>query len=157
PTSTPLPPTSTPLPPTSTPLPPTSTPLPPTATPLPTATPTPVVIEVPTEVTIEFRDDAINPEEFIILENTDTEFTLANLTLDDKTFFIDGLDITQEGPAGETVAITVNAPIGEYGYGIVDEDELRGTLRVIERAVTPTAAPTTPVPTSAPIPPPPGE
>ncbi len=107
-------------------------------------------------MTIEVRDDQINPDEFIILENTDTELTLANLTLEPKTFFIEGLDITQEVPAGETIAITVNAPIGEYDYGIVDEEALQGTLQVIERAVTPTAEPITPVPTSAPIPPPPG-
>ena len=132
PTPTPAPPTPTPLPPTPTPVPPTPTPVPPTPTPEPT--PTPVVIEVPTEVTVEFRDEGIVPADFTILANTDTEFTLANLTLEPKTFFIDGLDLSQEVPAGETVAIVVNAPIGEYGYGVVEDEAQRGTLRVIERA-----------------------
>ena len=85
-------------------------------------------------MTIEVRDDQINPDEFIILENTDTELTLANLTLEPKTFFIEGLDITQEVPAGETVAIVVNAPLGDYAYGLVEDETQRGTLHVIERA-----------------------
>ncbi len=36
-------------------------------------------------------------------------------------------------PAGETLLITVNAPVGEYGYGIVEDEAQRDTLHVIER------------------------
>jgi hypothetical protein len=119
------------VPPTPTPE-PTATPTPVPPTPTPEPTPTPVVIEVPTEFTIEFRDDAMNPEEFTILADTDTEITLSNLTTAARVFFIEGLDVREELPPGETLSITVNAPVGEYGYGIEDEEGLRGTLRVRE-------------------------
>lgn len=111
---------------------------PPTPTPEPTATPeptpTPVVVEIPTEFTVELRDEDINPAEFTILANTDTELTLSNLTTEARTFFIDGLDVSQELPPGETISITVNAPAGEYGYGIVEDEAIVGTLRVLEQA-----------------------
>jgi len=76
-------------------------------------------------------DGEINPSEFTFLAETDSTLTVANLTTDDKTFFIDGLDITEDIPAGETVEITINAPAGEYEYGISDEDP-RGTLTIVE-------------------------
>ena len=133
PTPTPMP-TNTPAP-TDTPA-PTNTPAP-TETPVPTNTPEPtqtaVVIEIPTTATIEFRDGGdMNPSEFTFLANTDSTLTLSNLTTESKTFFIDGLDIMEELDPGETAQITINAPAGEYEYGITDEDT-RGTLRVLEQ------------------------
>ena len=47
-------------------------------------------------------------------------FTLVNDTLESKTFFIEEAVVTQEVPAGETVTIIVNAPVGEYGYGLLE-------------------------------------
>ena len=44
---------------------------------------------MPTEVLIEFRETDINPVEFTIWADTDTEFTLSNLTGEPKTFFIE--------------------------------------------------------------------
>ena len=142
PTATAVPPTNTPVPPTATPEPtstpePTRTPVPPPATPEPTPTseiieePT-EVIELPTEVLIEFGDTDINPVEFTIEANTETEFLLSNLTLETKTFFIEGAAVTQEVPAGETVSIVVNAPVGDYVYGLLEEEALTGLLHVVE-------------------------
>ncbi len=150
PTSTPVPLTNTPVPPTNTPIPltqtleptatsePTQTPVPPTATPEIIEEPTVVieeptaVIELPTEVLIEFEDTGMNPAEFTIAADTDTEFTLVNQTLESKTFFIEEAAVTQEVPAGETVTIIVNAPVGEYVYGLLEDATLTGTLHVIE-------------------------
>jgi hypothetical protein len=135
-------PTPTAVPPTSTPVPPTNTPVPPTAEPpatpevieLPVGTievPT-EVIELPTEVLIEFGETDINPAEFTIGANTDTEFTLANQTLQTKTFFIEEAGVTQEVPAGEAVTIIVNAPVGDYGYGLLEDEAVTGILHVVE-------------------------
>ena len=154
PTPTAVPPTATPVPPTNTPIPltpeltatpePTQTPVQPTATLELTATPEVIeeptetieeateVIELPTEVLIEFQETDINPAEFTIRANTDTEFTLVNDTLESKTFFIEEAAVTQEVPAGETVTIIVNAPVGEYGYGLLEDETLTGILHVIE-------------------------
>ncbi len=117
----------------------TVTPVPLTPTPELTATTEVIdepteVIELPTEVTIEFREADIDPPEFTIWADTDTEFLLANLTLETRTFFIEGAAVTQEVPAGETVTIVVNAPVGQYVYGLLEEEALTGTLHVIERA-----------------------
>jgi hypothetical protein len=81
---------------------------------------------------IEFQETDINPAEFTIRANTDTEFTLVNDTLESKTFFIEEAAVTQEVPAGETVTIVVNAPVGEYGYGLLENEALTGILHVIE-------------------------
>jgi hypothetical protein len=125
--------------------------LPPTPTPELTVTPAPLtltpevtatevieepteVIELPTEVLIEFGDADINPAEFSIRADTDTEFLLSNLTLETRTFFIEGAAVTQEVPAGETATIVVNAPVGEYVYGLLEDEALTGTLHVVERA-----------------------
>jgi hypothetical protein len=143
PTNTPVPPTNTPVPPTPTPEPtatsePTQTPVPPTATPEIIDEPTVVieepteVIELPTEVVIEVQETEINPVEFTIAANTDTEFTLVNQTLQSKTFFIEEAAVTQEVPVGETVTIIVNVPVGEYVYGLLEDETLTGTLHVIE-------------------------
>ena len=124
---------------TVTPVPPTNTPVPPTPTPELTPTPEVIeepteVIELPTEVTIEVRDADVDPPEFTIWADTDTEFILVNLTLEPRTFFIEGAAVTQEVPAGESVSIVVNAPVGAYVYGLLEEEALTGTLHVIERA-----------------------
>jgi len=132
PTPTPVPPTPTPEPTaTPTPVPPTPTPTPVPPTPTPEPTPTPVVIEVPTEFTVELREGELFPQEFTILANTDTELTLSNLTTNPRVFFIEGLDVRQEVPPGETLSLVVNAPVGEYTYGLENED-LTGVLTVTE-------------------------
>ncbi|MCC2627127.1 MAG: hypothetical protein K0S14_777 [Thermomicrobiales bacterium] len=137
-------PTATTVPRTSTPVPPTNTPVP--LTPALDVTATPEVIELPaetvdesteitelpTEVLIEFGETDINPAEFTIGANTDTEFSLANQTLQTMTFFIEGASVTQEVPAGETVTIIVNAPVGEFVYGLLEDEALIGTLHVVE-------------------------
>jgi hypothetical protein len=137
-------PTATTLPPTSTPMPATNTPVALTPTPELVATPEVIelpagtvdepteITELPTEVLIEFGDTDINPAEFTIRANTDTEFTLSNPTLEIKTFFIEEVAVTQEVPAGETVTIVVNAPVGDYVYGILEQEALAGILHVIE-------------------------
>jgi hypothetical protein len=137
-------PTATTLPPTSTPVPATNTPVALTPTPELVATPEVIelpagtvdepteITELPTEVLIEFGDTDINPAEFTIGANTDTEFTLSNATLETKTFFIEEVAVTQEVPAGETLTIIVNAPVGDYGYGLLEDETLTGTLHVIE-------------------------
>jgi hypothetical protein len=137
-------PTATTLPPTSTPVPATNTPVALTPTPELVATPEVIelpagtvdepteITELPTEVLIEFGDTAINPAEFTLGANTDTEFTLSNPTLETKTFFIEEVAVTQEVPAGETLTIIVNAPVGDYGYGLLEDETLTGTLHVIE-------------------------
>jgi hypothetical protein len=149
PTATPQPtptvePTTTALPPTSTPVSPTDTPVPPTPVAELTATPEVIElpvetidvpaegIELPTEVLIEFGEADLNPAEFTIQANTDTEFTLANLTLQRRTFFIEATAVTQEVPVGETVAIVVNMPVGDYVYGLLEDEAVAGTLHVVE-------------------------
>jgi hypothetical protein len=52
--------------------------------------------------------------------------------LEPRTFFIEEAAVTQEVPAGETVAIIVNVPVGEYVYGLLEDETLTGTLHVIE-------------------------
>lgn len=136
PTATPTPtPTETPTPtPTNTPtetptLTPTNTP---TETPTPTPTNTPVTVEIPTAFTIEIHDEDFNPSEFRILTGVDTQITVSNLTLEDKVFVIEGLDVRLELPLGETDTVVVNAPVGEYRYYIEGEDDvLSGNLIVI--------------------------
>ena len=81
---------------------------------------------------IEFGETDINPVEFTISADTDTTFLLSNLTGEPKTFFIEDAPVTQEVPAGETVSIVVNAPAGEYVYGLVEEEALTGVLHVAE-------------------------
>lgn len=124
-TATPVP-TETPTP-TETPV-PTETPTPTaTATPIPTETPIPVVI--PTEFTVEIHEDDFNPSEFRILANTDTQITVSNLTLEDKTFVIEGTDVRLELPAGQLDTVTVNVPEGEYRYLVEgQEDAYSGTI-----------------------------
>src|SRR5688572_16628651 len=90
------------------------------------------LIGLPAEVVIEGRDAGISPGGFAIRANTDTEFTLVNQTLETKTLFIEEAAVTQEVPASETVTIIVNAPVGEYVFGLVEDETLTGTLHVIE-------------------------